>query len=323
MREIEYREAIREAINEEMQSDDSVFVLGEDVGSSRGAFRVTTGLLEKYGSERILGTPISETTIIGAAVGAAITGQKPIAEIMFMDFIPQAMDQIVNQAAKINFMTGDSLEVPLVIRTPGGIAKSTGAQHSQSLEAWFYHVPGLKIAIPSTPYDAKGLLKTAIRDNNPVIFIEHKMLYLDKGPVPKKDYTIPFGQADIKRKGSSVTIFAYSRMVQTSIKASKELEKEGINCEIIDPRTLVPLDIDTLINSVKKTNHLVIVVEACERGGVGSHICSLVINKAFDWLDSPIEIVAGLNTPIPYNDALENACYPHKQDVIRAVKKIL
>jgi pyruvate/2-oxoglutarate/acetoin dehydrogenase E1 component len=323
MRKIEYREALTEALDEEMQRDDSVFILGEDVGSSRGAFRVTTGLLEKYGSERVLGTPISEATIVGAAVGAAITGQRPVAEIMFMDFIPQAMDQIVNQAAKISFMTGDSLNVPLVIRTPGGIARSTGAQHSQSLEAWFYHVPGLKVVIPSTPYDAKGLLKTSIRDNTPVIFIEHKMLYLYKGPVPEEEYTIPFGKAEIKREGSDVTIFAYSRMLHTAIEAAEELQKEGISCEVIDPRTLVPLDIESLINSVKKTHHLVIVVEACERGGVGSHICSLVVKRAFDGLDSPIEIVAGLNTPVPYSEIIENACYPHKEDVIKAVKKIL
>jgi pyruvate/2-oxoglutarate/acetoin dehydrogenase E1 component len=323
MRNIEYREALTEALDEEMQRDDSVFILGEDVGSSRGAFRVTTGLMEKYGPERVLGTPISEATIIGAAVGAAITGQRPVAEIMFMDFIPQAMDQIVNQAAKISFMTGDSLNVPIVIRTPGGIARSTGAQHSQSLEAWFYHTPGLKVVIPSTPYDAKGLLKTAIRDNTPVIFIEHKMLYLHKGPVPEEEYTIPFGKAEIKREGSDVTIFAYSRMLHTTIEAAEELQKEGISCEVIDPRTLVPLDIDTLIDSVKKTKRLVIVVEACERGGVGSHICSLVVKKAFDFLDAPIEIVAGLNTPIPYSGIIESACYPHKEDVIKTIKKML
>ena len=323
MREIEYREALKEALDEEMKRDENVFIMGEDVGTSRGAFRVTTGLLDKYGPERVIGTPISEATIIGASVGAAITGQRPVAEIMFLDFIPQAMDQVINQAAKINFMTGDSLEVPIVIRSPGGIAICTGAQHSQSLEAWFYHIPGLKVAMPATPYDAKGLLKTAIRDNNPVIFLEHKMLYLNKGPVPEEEYLIPFGKADIKKEGSDVTIFAYSRMVPTSLQAAKELEKEGISCEVIDPLTLVPLDKKVLIDSVKKTNRLVIVSEACERGGIGGHICSLVVKEAFDWLNAPIEIVAGLNTPIPYNHKLENACYPHEEDIIKAVKRII
>ncbi|MCL4417151.1 MAG: alpha-ketoacid dehydrogenase subunit beta [Actinobacteria bacterium] len=324
MREIEYREALKEALDEEMKRDENVFIIGEDVGTSRGAFRVTTGLLGKYGAERVIGTPISEATIIGASVGAAITGQRPVAEIMFLDFIPQAMDQVINQAAKINFMTGDSLEVPIVIRSPGGIAISTGAQHSQSLEAWFYHIPGLKLVMPATPYDAKGLLKTAIRDNDPVIFLEHKMLYLNKGPVPEEEYLIPFGKADIKRDGNDVTIFAYSRMVLTSLQAAELLEKkEGISCEVIDPLTLVPLDRKALIDSVKKTNHLVIVSEACERGGIGGHVSSIVIKEAFDWLDAPIEIVAGLNTPIPYNHILENACYPHIEDIIKAVKKIM
>lgn len=323
MREIEYREALKEALDEEMERDENVFIIGEDVGTSRGAFRVTTGLLNKYGPGRVIGTPISEATIIGASVGAAITGQRPVAEIMFLDFIPQAMDQVINQAAKINFMSGDSLEVPIVIRSPGGIAISTGAQHSQSLEAWFYHIPGLKLAMPATPYDAKGLLKTAIRGNSPVIFLEHKMLYLNKGPVPEEEYLIPFGKADIKKEGSDVTIFAYSRMVLTSLQAAKELEKEGIRCEVIDPLTLVPLDKKVLIDSVKKTNHLVIVSEACERGGIGGHICSLVVKEAFDWLDAPIEIVAGRNISIPYNHKLENACYPHEEDIIKAVKEII
>ncbi len=323
MREIEYREAIREAVIEEMDKDPKVFLIGEDIGKYGGAFRAYKGLFEKYGPERVINTPISEAAIIGAGIGAALTGYRPIAEIMFIDFATLAMDQIVNQAAKIRYMTGDSLNVPLVIRTQGGAGRGVAAQHSQSLEAWFYHIPGLKVVMPSTPYDVKGLLKTAVRDNNPVIFIEHKMIYLNKGPVPEEEYLIPFGKADIKREGSDVTIFAYSNMVFKSLEAAKELEKEGIKCEIVDPRTLVPLDEETLINSIKKTNHLVIVSEACERGGVASDICAKINQKAFDLLDAPVKIVAGLNTPIPYNSTLEQASIPHKENIIRAVKEVL
>lgn len=323
MREIEYREALREALIEEMDKDNKIFLIGEDIGVYGGPFRVTKGLIDKYGPDRVIGTPISEAAILGAGIGAALMGYRPIAEIMFIDFSTLAMDQIVNQAAKIRFMSGDSLNVPLVIRTQGGAGKGIAAQHSQSLEAWFYHVPGLKVAMPSTPYDAKGLLKTAIRDNNPVIFIEHKMIYLNKGLVPEDEYVIPFGKADVKREGNDVTIFAYSKMVLESLDAAKELEKDGIGCEVIDPRTLVPLDEETLINSIKKTHHLVIVEEACERGGVASDICAKVIKKAFDSLDSPIKIVAGLNTPIPYNLDLLEACIPKKEDIIRAIKDSL
>lgn len=322
MREIEYREALREALIEEMDRDDKVFLIGEDIGVYGGAFRVTKGLLDRYGPERVISTPISEAAIIGAGIGAALTGYRPVAEIMFIDFITLAMDQVVNQAAKIRYMTGDSLNVPLVIRTQGGAGRGIAAQHSQSLEAWFYHIPGLKVVMPSTPYDAKGLLKTAIRDDHPVVFIEHKMVYLNKGPVPEEEYLIPFGKADIKKEGSDVTIFATSNMVLKSLEAAEELEKEDISCEVIDPRTLVPLDEETLINSVKKTNHLVIVYEACERGGMGSDVCAIVVEKAFDYLDAPVKRVAGLNTPIPYNSTLEQACIPHKENIIKAVKEL-
>jgi pyruvate dehydrogenase E1 component beta subunit len=242
---------------------------------------------------------------------------------MFIDFSTLAMDQIVNQAAKIRYMTGDNLRCPLVIRTQGGAGRGVAAQHSQSLEAWFYHVPGLKVVMPATPYDVKGLLKTAIRDDNVVMFIEHKMIYLLKGPVPEEEYTIPFGVADIKREGNDVTIFAYSNMIYKSLEAAKELEKDGISAEVFDPRTLVPLDEEALLKSVEKTNHLVIVVEACERGSVASDISARVVQKAFDWLDSPIKIVAGLNTPIPYNSTLEQASIPHKEDIVKAVKSVL
>ena len=323
MREIEYREAIREAVIEEMDRDPKVFLIGEDIGKYGGAFRAYKGLLEKYGPERVINTPISEAAIVGAGIGAAVTGYRPISELMFIDFTTLAMDQIVNQAAKIRYMTGDNLNVPLVIRTQGGAGRGVAAQHSQSLEAWFYHVPGLKVVMPATPYDVKGLLKTAVRDNNPVIFIEHKMIYLNKSPVPQEEYLIPFGVADIKREGRDVTIFAYSNMVFKSLQAAAELEKEGINCEIFDPRTLVPLDEEALIKSVKKTGRLVIVSEACQRGSIASDICAKINQKAFDYLDAPVKIVAGLNTPIPYNATLEQACIPHKENIISAVKEIL
>jgi pyruvate dehydrogenase E1 component beta subunit len=323
MREIEYREAIKEAVIEEMDKDKSVFLIGEDIGVYGGAFRAYKGLLEKYGPERVINTPISEIGIIGAGVGAALTGQRPIAEIMFIDFTTLAMDQIVNQAAKIRYMTGDSLNVPMVIRTQGGAGRGVAAQHSQSLEAWFYHIPGLKVVMPATSYDVKGLLKTAIRDDNPVVFLEHKMIYLIKGEVPEEEYTIPFGEADIKREGSDITIVAYSNMLFKSLEAAEELEKDGISCEVVDPRTLVPLDIDTIIDSVKKTGRLVVVTEACKRGSVASDISAKVTEKAFDWLDAPVKIVAGLNTPIPYNSNLEQASIPHKKDIVAAVKDII
>lgn len=323
MREIEYREAIKEACIEEMDRDPKVFLLGEDIGVYGGAFRAYKGLLEKYGPERVVNTPISEQAIVGGAIGAALTGYRPVAEIMFVDFCTLAMDQIVNQAAKINFMTGDALHVPMVLRTQGGSGTGIAAQHSQSLESWFYHIPGLKVVMPATPYDVKGLLKTAIRDNDPVIFIEHKTIYLNKGPVPEEEYTIPFGVADIKREGSDVTIFAYSAMLLKALAAAEELAREGISCEVIDPRTLVPLDTDALINSVKKTNKLIVVSEAVERGSVASDILAIVNDKAFDFLDAPVKRVCGLNSAIPYNSKLEKACVPTKENIMQAVKGML
>jgi len=323
MREIEYREAIREAVIEEMDRDEKVFLIGEDIGKYGGAFRAYKDLLEKYGPRRVINTPISEAAIIGAGIGAAVTGYRPIAEIMSIDFAALAMDQIVNQAAKIRYMAGDNLRCPLVIRTQGGAGRGVAAQHSQSLEAWFYHVPGLKVVMPSTPYDVKGLLKTAVRDDDVVVFIEHKMIYPLKGAVPEQEYTIPFGAADIKRKGSDVTVFAYSNMIHKSLEAAKELEKDGINIEIIDPRTLVPLDEETLINSIKKTNRLVVVTEACERGSVASDIAARMAIKAFDCLSAPVKIVAGLNAPVPYNSMLEQASIPNVKDILKAVREIL
>jgi pyruvate/2-oxoglutarate/acetoin dehydrogenase E1 component len=323
MKKIEYREAIGEAIAEEMDRDDRVFLIGEDIGVYGGAFKAYRELLNKYGPMRVINTPVSESAIIGAALGAALTGYRPVAEIMFIDFTTLAMDQIVNQVAKISFMSGGGVSVPLVIRTQGGVGKGLGAQHSQSLEAWFYHVPGLKIVMPSTPYDVKGLLKTAIRDNTPVMFIEHKMLYSTVGSIPQKNYLIPFGEADIKRKGKDITIFAYSDMVLKSLEAAKELAGDGISCEVIDPRTLVPLDIDTILSSVKKTGKLVIVTEACRRGSVASDISARVTERAFSYLKAPVMIVAGLDTPIPYNSLLEEASIPQKSDIIKAVKRLV
>ena len=323
MREIEYREAIREAIIEEMDRDEKVFLIGEDIGKYGGAFRAYKGLLDIYGPGRVINTPICEATIIGSGIGAAVTGYRPVAELMFIDFATLAMDQIVNQAAKIRYMTGDNLRCPLVIRTQGGAGRGVAAQHSQSLEAWFYHIPGLKVIMPSTPYDVKGLLKTAIRDDDVVMFIEHKMIYLLKGPVPEEEYTIPFGVADIKKEGSDVTVFAYSNMVYKSLEAAAELEKEGISVEVFDPRTLVPLDEEALLKSVKKTSRLVIVTEACERGSIASDISAKISSKAFDCLDAPVKIVAGINTPIPYNSTLEQASIPHKENIIDAVKEVM
>jgi len=323
MREIDYRDAIKEACIEEMDRDPKVFLIGEDIGVYGGAFRAYSGLLDKYGPERVINTPISEQAILGGAVGAALTGYRPVAEIMFVDFCTLAMDQIVNQAAKIKYMTGDALSVPMVLRTQGGAGRGIAAQHSQSLEAWFYHVPGLKVVMPATPYDVKGLLKTAIRDNDPVVFIEHKMIYLNKGPVPEEEYTIPFGVADIKREGKDVTIFAYSNMLFKALEAADDLAKDGISCEVFDPRTLVPLDIDALIKSIKKTNKLVVVSEAAERGSIASDIIAIVNDRAFDYLDAPAKRVCGLNAAIPYNSKLEQACIPHKESIIKAVKEIL
>ncbi|MDD3776662.1 MAG: alpha-ketoacid dehydrogenase subunit beta [Actinomycetota bacterium] len=323
MAKIEYREALRQAIIEEMDRDSRVFLIGEDIGVYGGAFRVYKGLLEKYGPDRVINTPISEAAILGAGVGAALTGYRPVSEIMFIDFTTLAMDQIVNQAAKIRYMTGDCLNVPLVIRTQGGAGRGVAAQHSQSLEAWFYHVPGLKVVMPATPYDAKGLLKASIRDNNPVMFIEQKMIYLNQGEVPEEEYLIDLGKADIKREGKDVTIFAYSAMVFEALAAAKELEEEGISCEVFDPRTLVPLDLQALVDSVKKTHRLVVVSEACQRGSIASDVCARVVDQAFDWLDAPVRVVAGLNTPIPYNSALEQASIPHKEDIARAVRQLI
>lgn len=323
MREISYRQALQEALREEMQRDESVFLLGEDIAEFGGSYKVTAGLLAEFGPERVRNTPISEAAIVGAALGSALVGMRPVAELMYIDFCAIAMDQIVNQVAKVRYMFGGKAKASLVIRTQGGAGRSSAAQHAQSLEAWFVHIPGLRVVQPSTPYDAKGLLKTAIRDDNPVIFIEHKLLYPVQGPVPEEEYLIPLGQADIKRAGTDVTVVATSRMVQRALAAAEKLALEGIDVEVIDPRTLNPLDEETLLTSVRKTQRLVIVHEAYERGGIGAELAALVASKALDSLDAPIERVASLNTPMPFSPKLEDYVVPSEERIIAGIRRVL
>jgi pyruvate dehydrogenase E1 component beta subunit len=324
MRKITFREALTEALREEMRRDKSVFLLGEDIGKDwGGAFKITSGLAEEFGDERVRDTPISESAIIGTAVGAAITGKRPVAEIMFGDLTALAMDQIANQAAKICYMFGGQAKCPLVIRTPFGAGVNIASHHSQSLEAWFMHVPGLLVAVPSTPYDAKGLLKTAIRGNNPVFFCEHKLLYPIEGEVPKEEYTIPFGLADIKREGADVTVVATLYMVHKALNAAKQLEKDEISVEVVDPRTLTPLDKQTIIKSVKKTGRLIIVSEDCKTAGVSAEIAAVVAEEAIDYLDSAIKRVAEPDTPIPFSPPLEQYVIPDEKAIIKTVKQVV
>lgn len=324
MRKITYREALREALREEMRRDPSVFLLGEDIGKYwGGAFKVTDGLAQEFGDERVRDTPISESAIVGVAVGAAITGMRPVAEIMFGDLVALAMDQIANQAAKLRYMFGGQANVPLVIRTPFGAGVNIAAHHSQSLEAWFMHVPGLYVAVPSTPYDAKGLLKAAIRGKNPVLFCEHKLLYPVEGEVAEEEYTIPFGVADVKREGDDATVVATLYMVHKALKAAEELEAEGISVEVVDPRTLTPLDKRTIIDSVKKTGRLVVVSEDCKTAGVSAEIAAIVAEEAIDYLDAPIKRVAEPDTPIPFSPPLEQYVIPDEKAIIRAVKEVV
>ncbi|MGI6558294.1 MAG: alpha-ketoacid dehydrogenase subunit beta [Limnochordia bacterium] len=323
MREITYAQALNEALREEMERDPHVFVLGEDVGRHGGVFTVTKGLIDQFGSERVRNTPISECAIVGAALGAAVVGCRPVAEIMYVDFMTIAMEMIVNQAAKIRYMFGGKAKVPMVVRTQGGGGRGNAAQHSQSLEAWFAHVPGLKVVMPATPYDAKGLLKSAIRDDNPVIFLENKNLYFRKGPVPEGEYTIPLGVADIKRPGRDVTLIATSRMVGEALAAAEVLAESGIDVEVIDPRTVAPLDMGTIVGSVKKTNRAVIVHEACRTCGIGAEIGMRIMEEAFDYLDAPVKRVAAVDVPVPYNRILEDAALPNVEDIISGVREVL
>lgn len=324
MRQITYRDAVREAMVEEMRRDESVYFMGEDIGAYCGAFGVSKKMLEEFGPERILETPISETAFMGAGVGSAITGMRPIVELMFSDFMAVCYDQIINQAAKMHFMFAGKVNVPMVIRTPSGGGTGAAAQHSQSLEQMYLHVPGLKVVIPSTPYDAKGLLKASIRDNNTVIFLEQKRLYKEKGMIPDEDYTIPFGVADIKREGTDVSIITYGRMVQMSLQVAEKLAGEGINVEVLDLRTLAPLDKDAIIATAKKTHKVVIVHEAVQFGGFGGEIAATITDSdAFYYLDAPIKRVGALYCPVPFNPVLEAETFPTPAKIEAAVRDVL
>lgn len=323
MRKITYKQALREAIHEEMQRDDKVFIFGEDVAVHGGAFFVTTDLLNEFGPERVLDTPISEIAIVGLAIGSSIIGLKPIAEIMFNDFLCVAMDQIVNQMAKMRYMSGGQLTLPLVIRTAMGAGLSAAAQHSQCLEALFTHIPGIKIIVPSTPYDAKGLLKSAIRDNNPVMCFEHILLYTTEGDVPKDEYTIPLGQADIKRKGNDVTIIAVGLMVQKALSVAEKLEKEGIEAEIIDPRSLIPLDFETILKSIKKTKKVLVTYTGSKTSGSGTEIAARIAEEGFHYLEKPVLRIAARDAPIPFAPKLERFVIPQEKDIYDAVINIL
>ena len=324
MREITYTEAVREALSEAMREDENVFIMGEDIGIYGGAFGVTRGMLEEFGPERIRHTPISESAIAGAAVGAAITGMRPIFELQFSDFITIALDQMVNQAAKIHYMYGGNVSIPLVMRTPGGSGTGAAAQHSQSLENWTAHIPGLIVIQPSTAYDAKGLLHSAIANNNPVMFYEHKLCYRTKGDVPEGKYYIPIGVADIKRSGKDISVIATSYMVHKALEAAEILAKEGIDIEIVDPRTLVPLDKKTIVDSVKKTGRALIVTEAVKRSGFSSELAAVVAEEeSFDYLDHPVVRLAGAEVPIPYDPTLEKLAVPQVDDIVVACRKMM
>ncbi|MDP6344312.1 MAG: dehydrogenase E1 component subunit alpha/beta [Alphaproteobacteria bacterium] len=321
-RELNYIQALNEALAGELERDERVFVMGEDVGETGGIFSVTKGLYERFGAERMRDTPITEVGFTGAGVGAAIAGMRPVVEIQIFDFVALTMDMLVNQAAKFRYMLGGRPTVPLVVRGPQGGGIRLAAQHSQSLEAWFTHVPGLVVMAPSTPYDAKGMLCAAIRDDNPVIFLEHKMLYMEaKGPVPEGEYAIPIGKADIKRQGTDITVVATLAMVPRVLSVAQQLEREGISVEVVDPRTLRPLDEETILNSVRKTSRLVIAHEAWKNGGFGAEVAAMVVEKAFDHLDAPIVRVGGLDVPMPYNDALERATIPSQERIAEAIRE--
>jgi pyruvate/2-oxoglutarate/acetoin dehydrogenase E1 component len=322
MREIAYREALREAIREEMLRDEKVFLLGEDIADLGGGFKVTPGLADEFGRDRVRNTPISEAAIVGAALGASLVGMRPIADLTYIDFTTIAMDQIVNQTAKVRYMFGGKARASLVIRVMAGAGRASAAQHAQSLEAWYTHVPGLKVVMPSTPYDVKGLLKASVRDDNPIMFIEHMLLYNEKGPVPEEEYLVPIGKADIKREGKDVTIVATSRMVLRALKAAELLAKDGIEAEVVDPRTLVPLDEETILQSVRKTSKLVIVHEACRRSGYGAEIAATVAEKAFYDLDAPIKRIGAANTPLPFSPKMENFVIPDEQAIVKGVREL-
>jgi pyruvate dehydrogenase E1 component beta subunit len=323
MAEMMYREALRRALDEEMQRDPLVFLMGETIAERGGSYKVTEGLLKKYGPRRVIDTPIAEASFTGMAVGAALIGCRPVVEILFVDFAMLAMDQIVNQAAKQEFISGGQCRVPMVLRTQGGAGNGLAAQHSQSLEAFFYHIPGLKVVMPSTPHDACGLLKAAIRDDQPVIFIEHKLLYMTRGPVPEEEYVIPLGRAEVKKNGTDVSLITYSHMTLKCLEAAAALEVDGISVEVIDLRTLCPLDKETILASARKTGRAIVVHEAVKRGGVGGDIAAMLMEEAYDDLDGPVLRIAGRNTPIPYNLNIEKACVPSVEDIVAGVLRMV
>ena len=323
MAQIQYREALNHALREELDRDDRVFIMGEEVGYFGGAFKVTEGLLAVYGEKRVRDTPISELTIVGAGIGAAMGGLRPVVELMTVNFALLAMDQIVNNAAKIHYMFGGNAKVPIVMRAPQGGGHQLGAQHSQSLEAYFLHAPGLRVAIPATPADAKGLLKTAIRNEDPVVFLEHESLYGVKGEVPDGEHLVPFGVANVIREGKDVTIIAYSKCVYDAIAAAEMLENEGIDPEVIDLRTLNPLDLKTVVESIKKTGKAMVVYEGWRTGGAGAEIAAQIYETAFDHLDAPVERVATLDVPMPYNAKLEKAALPSAGAIVKAAERLV
>jgi len=324
MREITYAQAINEALHEEMQNDPLVVCLGEDIGVIGGNFGVTKGLLTEFGRDRVRDTPISEDAIVGLSLGAALVGVRPVAEIMFSTFLGCCMDEILNQVAAIRYMSGGQCSIPLVIRTANSLGRSGAAQHSGRTEGWIMHTPGIKVVIPSTPYDAKGLLKTAIRDPNPVIFFEHAIAYYSiKGLVPEEEYSIPLGVADIKREGKDLTIVAYSVMVKKALEAAEILAKDGIEAEVVDPRTLAPLDMETILNSVKKTHRVIVASEECETAGVCAEIGFRISNEAFDYLDMPVERVATADVPVPYSPPLEKYMMAKTEDIVGRARKLM
>ena len=325
MRTITYRDALREAIREEMQRDERIFILGEDIAGYGGTYAVSKGLFEEFGEKRVRDTPLAEEVITGAAIGAALGGLRPILELMTINFSLLASDLLVNSAAKFHYMFGGQPEIPLVVRMPGGGGAQRGAQHSQMLESWFAHIPGLKVVMPATPYDAKGMLKSAVRDPNPVLFIEHELLYNVKGEVPDEgiEYTLPLDRGDVKREGQHVTIITFSRMLHVTLQAAEELANEGIQAEVIDLRSIRPLDIDLIIDSVKKTNRVVIAEEGWKYYGTGQGLAALIYEFAFDYMDAPIQHVNSADVPMPYSKVLERDALPRKSDIVNAVKAIV
>jgi pyruvate dehydrogenase E1 component beta subunit len=306
-----------------MERDPLVFVMGETIGERGGSYKVTEGLIKRFGPRRVIDTPIAEASFTGMAVGAALVGCRPVVEILFVDFAMLAMDQIVNQAAKIEFISGGQSTVPMVLRTQGGAGNGLAGQHSQSLEALFYHIPGLKLVMPATPYDACGLLKSAIRDDGPVVFIEHKLLYMTQGEVPQEEFLVPLGKADVKKTGRDATLVTYSAMTLKCLEAAAALENEGVSVEVVDLRTLNPLDTETVLASARKTGRVLVVHEACRRGGVGGDIAAMIMEEAYDDLDGPVVRIAGRNTVVPYNLTIEKACIPAVEDIIEGVLKAL